>query len=186
MGRRGQTRGPARVRFHLELEGQVHAVDLERTSSGWTVTVGGRRWQVDMRPSGQAWSLLLTRGAPGTHPGARSHDVRLRWDGTDAARVNVDGTDVTVRVARVTTPGRHGTAAHGRADGQVRAPMPGRVVRVPVVQGQAVAARQAVVVVEAMKMENELRAPYAGTVRALHVESGDPVDAGQLLVELDI
>jgi len=41
-------------------------------------------------------------------------------------------------------------------------------------------------VVEAMKMENELRAPYAGTVRALHVRSGDPVDAGQLLVELDI
>ena len=173
------------MRVRLELEGQVHAVDLERTSRGWTVTVGGRRWQVDMRPSGQAWSLLVTGGAPGTHPGARSHDVRLRWDGTDAARVSVDGTDVTVRVARLTTPGRHGAAAHGRADGQVRAPMPGRVVRVPVVQGQAVAARQAVVVVEAMKMENELRAPRAGTVRALHVQSGDSVDAGQLLVELD-
>ena len=174
------------MRFRLELEGQIHAVDLERTSSGWTVTVGGRRWQVDMRPSGQAWSLLLTGGAPGMHPGVRSHDVRLRWDATDAAWVSVDGTDVTVRVARASLPGRHGAADHGRADGQVRAPMPGRVVRVPVVPGQAVAARQAVVVVEAMKMENELRAPSAGTVRALHVQSGDPVDAGQLLVELDI
>ena len=123
-------------------------------------------------------------GEPGTHAGARSHDVRLHWDGTDAARVSVDGTDVTVTVAQVTTPGRRGAADHGRADGQVRAPMPGRVVRVPVVAGQAVAARQAVVVVEAMKMENELRAP-CGSVRALHVRSGDPVDAGQLLVELD-
>ena len=172
------------MRFQLEVDGQVHAVDLERTGKGWTVAVGGHRWQVDMRPSGQAWSLLLTGGEPGTL-GARSHDVRLRWDGTDAAQVSVDGTDVTVSVARVTTPGRRGAADHGRADGQVRAPMPGRVVRVPVVAGQAVAARQAVVVVEAMKMENELRAPRAGTVRALHVQSGDSVDAGQLLVELD-
>ena len=173
------------MRFQLEVEGQVHAVDLERTGSGWTVAVGGHRWQVDMRPSGQAWSLLLTGGEPGTYAGARSHDVRLRWNGTDAARVSVDGTDVTVTVAHVTTQGRRGVADHGRADSQVRAPMPGRVVRVPVVAGQAVAARQAVVVVEAMKMENELRAPHAGTVRALHVQSGDSVDAGQLLVELD-
>src|SRR5687767_2812735 len=138
-----------------------------------------------MRPSGHAWSLLLTAAESGTQTGTRSHDVRLRWDGADAARVSVDGADVAVTVAQVTPPGHRGAADHGRADGQVRAPMPGRVVRVPVVAGQAVAARQAVVVVEAMKMENELRAPRAGTVRALHVRSGDPVDAGQLLVELD-
>ena len=63
--------------------------------------------------------------------------------------------------------------------------MAGRVVRVLVAQGQAVAARQGVVVVEAMKMENELRAPHAGVVKAVHVGAGAPVDAGQVLVELD-
>jgi len=173
------------VRFRFELEGQVHAVDLERTSSGWTVTVGGRRWQVDMRPSGDAWSLLLTEGAPEPHGGARSHDVRLRWDGTDAARVNVDGTDVTVTVARATAEGRRGTADHGRADGHVRAPMPGRVVRVPVVEGQAVAARQAVVVVEAMKMENELRARASGTVKEVRAVEGTTVEAGAILIVLE-
>lgn len=174
------------MRFRLEVEGHVHAVDLERTGQGWTVAIGERRWQVDMRPSGQAWSLLLTGGEPGAPPaGARSHDVRLRWDRTGAAQVTVDGTDVTVTVAQVTTPGRGGAGDQGGTDGKIRAPMPGRVVRVPVVPGQAVAARQAVVVVEAMKMENELRAPRAGTVRALHVQPGDPVDAGQLLVEID-
>ncbi len=172
------------MRFRLEVEGQAHTVDLERTGSGWTVAVGGRQWQLDMRPSGPAWSILLA-GQPGTQAGARSHDVRLRWERTDAARVSVDGTDVTVTVAQVATPGRGGAAGPDRTDGAVRAPMPGRVVRVPVVPGQVVAARQAVVVVEAMKMENELRAPRAGTVRALHVQPGDPVDAGQLLVELD-
>jgi biotin carboxyl carrier protein len=173
------------VRFRLEIDGHVHAVDLERTGSNWTVAVGGHQWLVDMRPSGHAWSLLVTGGQAGAGAGARSHDVRVRWDGTDAARVSVDGTDVTVTVAQVTTPGRNAASHDGRADGSVRAPMPGRVVRVPVVPGQAVEARQAVVVVEAMKMENELRAPRAGIVRALHVQAGDSVDAGQLLVELD-
>ncbi len=171
------------MRFRLEVKGQVHAIDLERTGDGWTVAVGARRWQADMRPSGHAWSLLLTEDEPGVRAGARSHDVRMHWEGSDTARVNVDGTDVAVTVAQVTTPGR--ASDHGRTDGVVRAPMPGRVVRVPVVQGQAVAERQAVVVVEAMKMENELRAPHAGTVRTLHVQPGDSVDAGQLLVELD-
>jgi biotin carboxyl carrier protein len=173
------------VRFRLEVEGQVHAVDLERSGRGWTVAVGGRRWQVDVQPGAHVWSLLLWEGDAGTHAGARSHDVRLLWDGPDAVRVNVDGTDVSVTVAPVTTAGRGGVTEQRRTDGTVRAPMPGRVVRVPVVAGQIVAARQAVVVVEAMKMENELRAPHAGTVRALHVRPGDSVDAGQLLVELD-
>jgi biotin carboxyl carrier protein len=173
------------VRFRLEVEGQVHAVDLERSGRGWTVAVGGRRWRVDMRPGGHAWSLLLSEADAGTGGGARSHDVRMHWVGPDAARVNVDGADVTVTVAPVATAGRGGAAEHARTDGKVRAPMPGRVVRVPVAPGQVVAARQAVVVVEAMKMENELRAPHAGTVRALHVRPGDSVDAGQLLVELD-
>jgi len=60
-----------------------------------------------------------------------------------------------------------------------------RSVRVLVAQGQPVTARQGVVVVEAMKMENELRAPYAGVVKAVHVGAGASVDAGQVLVELD-
>ena len=173
------------MKFRLEVEGQVHAVDLERSGRGWTVTIGERRWQVDVRPGAHAWSLLLSEGEAGIHAGARSHDVRLHWDGPDVARVSVDGTDVSVTVASVTTTGRGGAGEQGRTDGTVRAPMPGRVVRVAVAPGQSVAARQAVVVVEAMKMENELRAPHAGTVRALHVRPGDQVDAGQLLVELD-
>jgi biotin carboxyl carrier protein len=63
--------------------------------------------------------------------------------------------------------------------------MPGRVVRVPVVAGQAVAARQAVVVVEAMKMENELRAAGAGRVKAVQAKAGEAVNKGALLVELE-
>ncbi|MCK6529408.1 biotin/lipoyl-binding protein [Myxococcota bacterium] len=62
--------------------------------------------------------------------------------------------------------------------------MPGKVVAVLVTQGQAVAAGQGLVVIEAMKMENELKAPVAGRVARIAVVPGGTVDGGQVLVEL--
>jgi biotin carboxyl carrier protein len=67
----------------------------------------------------------------------------------------------------------------------VVAPMPGRVVRVLVSPGDEVTARQGVVVVEAMKMENELRAPKAGTVKEVNVTPGTSVEAGRVLVVIE-
>jgi pyruvate carboxylase subunit B len=63
--------------------------------------------------------------------------------------------------------------------------MPGLVVRINVALGDSVAAGQGLVVVEAMKMENELRVPRGGTVRAIHVAAGDAVNVAEILVELD-
>jgi biotin carboxyl carrier protein len=176
------------VRFRFEVDGQVHAVDVERTGGPWVVTLGGRRWAAEMQPSGRGWSLLLTAAdTPGSGPAvARSYDVHLTWPESDRAVVVVDGVLVMVTVAQVLAARRGGGAAARRGDGAMRAPMAGRVVRILVAPGQAVAARQGVVVVEAMKMENELRAPHPGIVRAVHVSSGASVDAGQVLVELDL
>ena len=66
----------------------------------------------------------------------------------------------------------------------VAAPMPGTVLRVLVVPGDRVEARQPLIVLEAMKMETPLRAPYPGEVAAVHVSEGDTVEAGAVLVEL--
>jgi pyruvate carboxylase subunit B len=65
------------------------------------------------------------------------------------------------------------------------APMPGLVVRVTVEPGQSVSAGQGLVVVEAMKMENELRSPAAGTVKSVRVTPGTAVEKGAVLVELE-
>ena len=73
-------------------------------------------------------------------------------------------------------------AAGGDGEQAVTAPMPGRVVRVLVAPGDTVAARQGVVVVEAMKMENELRTPKAGVVKDVAVTPGTLVEAGRVLV----
>jgi biotin carboxyl carrier protein len=63
--------------------------------------------------------------------------------------------------------------------------MPGTVIRVLVEPGARVSARQALVVLEAMKMETPLVSPYEATVRAVHVAEGDRVAGGTLLIELD-
>jgi acetyl/propionyl-CoA carboxylase alpha subunit len=77
---------------------------------------------------------------------------------------------------------RHGPT-HGEST--VTAPMPGTVIRVEVATGDAVHARQPLVVLEAMKMEIPVHSPFEGTVTAVHVTPGDRVAAGALLVELE-
>lgn len=77
-----------------------------------------------------------------------------------------------------------GSAAHaGRA--AIRAPMPGKIIRVLVTLNQEVAAGQGIVVVEAMKMQNELKAPRAARVAEIHVKEGDSVNAGATLAMLE-
>jgi biotin carboxyl carrier protein len=69
-------------------------------------------------------------------------------------------------------------------DGRVKAPIPGMVTRVLVAQGDVVAAGQPLLLLEAMKMENEIRAARAGAIEALHVAAGQGVRLGDVLVEI--
>ena len=78
-----------------------------------------------------------------------------------------------------------GASAGGSGSGSLMAPMPGRVVKILVGVGERVEPGTPAIIVEAMKMENELHAPSAGLVRSVAVAVGDTVDAGQLLIELE-
>jgi biotin carboxyl carrier protein len=105
-----------------------------------------------------------------------------RWVfGVVGERVDVEVVDERTRQIEAVA-GRRPVAA---ASGVVVAPMPGLVVRVQVVEGQHVEAGAALVVVEAMKMENELRAARAGVVRTIHVTIGQAVEKGALLVTME-
>ena len=83
-------------------------------------------------------------------------------------------------------PRRGGPLASGRAEAAgpmaLSAPMPGKVVRILIAQGEAVRKGQGLVVVEAMKMQNELPSPKSGRVRAVRVAEGQAVNAGEPLV----
>lgn len=160
------------------------------------VTVGGRTFQVDLGPEGvrmdgevveadlaqvqgtDVRSLLLDGGS---HRLAGRRTGPGQWDlHVGAARYRVEAVDQRTRTIREMT--RAGASSLGPSP--VRAPMPGLVVRVEVAEGDSVEAGQGVIVVEAMKMENELRAEGAAVVRRVHVSEGDTVERDQLLIEL--
>ncbi len=176
------------MRFAVEAAGHSRVVDVGRDGDEWAVTIDGRRWLASLARANDRWSLLLSdseRDAPGV---ARSYDVAFEpgQPGESAAlRVHVDGRMVPAGLQTPAYRLRRPRVASGANAGHVVAPMPGRVVKVLVAPGETVRASQGVVVVEAMKMENELRAPRAGTVREVRVAEGASVDAHTVLVVID-
>jgi biotin carboxyl carrier protein len=186
--------------FEIEVGGRPRSVSVERTGreGRYRVTIDGRLFDVDARRAG-THTLLLTSGTfPPKMRGlstdksqsdeglARTYEVSVTPGGlAGVALVIVGG-----RTARVSINGRRtGRAAdasrHEAGDQSIVAPMPGRVVRVLVAVGDEVAPRQGVVVVEAMKMENELRAPKGGRVKDISVTPGTSVEAGRVLVVIE-
>jgi biotin carboxyl carrier protein len=101
--------------------------------------------------------------------------------GVAGARIEAEVVDESTR--RIEDLGRRPHVRTGPET--VHAPMPGLVVRIPVVEGQHVEAGAGLVVVEAMKMENELRAPRPGVVARVHVRVGDAVEKGAPLVTVN-
>jgi acetyl/propionyl-CoA carboxylase alpha subunit len=167
------------VTFDVEAASRTLSVQVLRSAGGYDVTIDGRRRMVDAVPIGRrAWSLLF---------GGRSYDVGIVERTGSELIVYVNGRMVPVRLGgRLRGRRRATTAADpGRGPSGVVAPMPGRVVKVLVKAGDKVAARQGLVVVEAMKMENELRAPRAGVVREVRVAEGASVEAHTVLVVIE-
>jgi biotin carboxyl carrier protein len=129
----------------------------------------------DIVRTGNTWSILL---------GTRSYEVTIVEEPPGELAVSVDGQVVPVRRARRTRPEKPG-AGSAQGPQTITAPMPGRIVQVLVKAGDTVAARQGLVVVEAMKMENELRSPKAGTVTEVRVTQGQSVEARAVLVVVE-
>jgi biotin carboxyl carrier protein len=182
------------VQYEVEVGGRRRQVVVTRTGGAFAVTVDGHTRHVDAaRIDAHTLSLVVDSLWPAEHSVAdrgdasiarqRSYEVSIVTD-RDGAQLHVHVGAVPVAVA-LNGRRRWGRKDDGRgASGPQRlvAPMPGKVVRVLVKTGDAVSPRQPVVVVEAMKMENELRAGRDGTVAEIHVREGMSVDAGALLI----
>ena len=174
--------------YQVDIEGRVRKVRVSRNGERFAVEVDGRPWNVDAaRIDGQTLSLVVDGVWPEGDSRARagaSYEVTVTPDGVPGRLVVRVG---AIPVAVTLNGGRRRGADDARTgDGPQRlaAPMPGKVVRVLVHPGDTVRARQPLVVVEAMKMENELRAACDGQVARVHVEEGVSVEAGALLIEL--
>ena len=180
------------MQYEVELGGRRRRVVVIRAGDGFAVTVDGHTRQVDAaRIDGHTLSLLLDNvspadnsASPGPNGHRRGYEVSIVSDPAGGQlTVHVGSAPILVRLNGLRRSGRRDDGGvAGTGPQRLVAPMPGKVVRVLVKPGDLVSPRQAVVVVEAMKMENELRASREGTVTEVHAHEGISVDAGTLLV----
>ena len=166
------------VRFHVAVEGRV----LRAEVNGDTVRLEGAGDEAQLLAEGCGRSLTLSMGD-------RAHRVFGVRIGETSWEIHHRGRTFRVEVAderrwRMRRARSDGMSAAARLE-PVRAPMPGLVLRVDVEEGQRVAEGQGLLIVEAMKMENELHARAAGRVRRVHVAAGESVRRGDVLVEFE-
>ena len=155
-------------------------VALEAGDGSYRVTIDGREVAADFRQCGgqPIYSLLLD---------GRSHELLIVADRGGRVSVIQNGrsTGLLVESERERNARLIAGDAGGVAGGAVTAVMPGIVVKLAVEPGATVGRDDPLLVLEAMKMENEIRAPGAGVVTRIHVAPGDTVNAGDVLVEIE-
>lgn len=156
--------------------GDEVAIDVVQRPGGETeVTVDGERVSVD---------VVEAEGALNVRVGDRVFDLWLEGDGDQLEFVTGAARGKAVVQSERKRVGSRASRSGGAGGGTVSAPMPGRVVKVLVEPGDVVAAGTPVIVVEAMKMENELCCDAPGVVQGIRVEAGQTVDSGEVLIEL--
>jgi biotin carboxyl carrier protein len=158
--------------YDITIDGKSHRLELSRADGRWLCRLEGREIEVDavlarpdvlsLRVGNQAYEVKCERVGGDTHI----------WVGS--ARFAAEVRDPRSLRSRVRAVDDHGPK-------KLTAPMPGKVVRILVTQGAEVEAGAGIVVVEAMKMQNEVKSPKKGTIQKILVSEGAAVNAGDVL-----
>lgn len=165
--------------FIAKLGDQTFTVEIEETGkSVYRISVDGNEFLVDGKKTGRTnYSLIVDN---------RSFEIEVD-NSEDEYRVLVDGRSYRIQLVderRLRVGGAQaGLDVQGRQN--ITVPMPGKVVAVLVAEGDAVEKGQGLVIVEAMKMENEVRSPITGAVKEIKVKPGDTVEGGAALLVVE-
>lgn len=166
------------MKFEVQLtsrsEKKTRIVELERDGVAWRVLLDGRPVTADVAEIAPHTLSILLDG--------QSFEICVTPSPDGKLKLQAGAREFVVEVIDPRAwSGRHhgGVEAEGRQ--QIVAPMPGKVVRVLVKAGEHVEAAQGLLVVEAMKMQNEIRSPKSGTVERVLVKEGQAVNAGEVL-----
>jgi biotin carboxyl carrier protein len=166
------------MKFEVHLTGahgaRKHTVELEQTSTGYRVALDGQPLDAD--------AALIAPGTVSVLIGGQSFEVHVTPSLGEQLKLQSGPHEFAAELQdpRAWQGRRHGTLeAEGRQ--QIIAPMPGRVIRLLVSAGEEVEAGRGLVVVEAMKMQNEIRSPKKGKVERVQVKEGQNVNAGDVL-----
>jgi biotin carboxyl carrier protein len=162
------------MHFEIEVNGKPHAVTIERTGTRYRIEADGRVDVVDVARVDASTISMLVLGDREV-----SHEVSL-VEGREPGDLQV-----YLPPGQRRSGGKGGTLGPTTGPQRLLAPMPGKIVKVLVKPGDEVKPKQGLIVVEAMKMENELRASREGRVKEVHVAEGALVEAGRLLVVVE-
>lgn len=162
-------------KLRVNIEGHSYEVefDLPQNGSEFTVTIDGEILPVVLpRPNAAFDEIdwLIVDGSPYEI----TFDRDLRWIKSYSGIQHIEVTDLETAVSRPRS-----------GDGRVKAPIPGLITHLLVNVGDAVEAGQPIAYLEAMKMQNEVRAPFDGTVAAIHVTAQQTVRRGEVLIEIE-
>jgi biotin carboxyl carrier protein len=154
-------------------------VEVERRGDEFVVELDGRRHDLELvRLDGAVASLRFPASG-------RSLQISYNRGANGSWRVGVGQREFDLEVLTPSEAVEAVSAAREAGPSRLTAPIPGKVVAVKIKPGDEVEPGQALIVLEAMKMENELAAEQAGKVAAVHAKAGDTVEGGELLVELE-
>lgn len=179
--------------YSSSINEHVYRIDTGEPSQQREITIDGTTYKIDWRfiapLTADAKGQVNTGGRYSLLLGDKSHEVFARRlptpgeDGSQTYEIHFAGQRFEVTVEDEREKALAGSVKHAHTgEAKVYAPMPGLVIGVPVEMGASVAQGQTVVVLEAMKMENDLAAPRAGIIKEVKVSKGQTVNQGDVLV----
>lgn len=168
------------IKLKAELGGEEHQISIQQSDSKIAAEIDGRKYRLELRDLGEGDYLLIDG-----HTIYNCHVVDAVNQPGDL-EVTLRGTSYKLKLIdpKRLRSAQSGTAHHKGA-AEIVAPMPGKVVRVLVQSGVEVEAGAGILVVEAMKMQNEMKAPKAGKVVSINAVVGATVNAGDVLAVVE-
>jgi biotin carboxyl carrier protein len=158
------------VLYDITVGGKTHRLELKRVENAWHCLLDGREFSVDAEQvDPQTLSILF---------GGQSYEVRRGPE--DTLFLRGKRYEVSVDDPR-SWRGKRRAGAGTKGPQKLAASMPGRIVRVLAAEGEKISAGQGIAVVEAMKMQNEIKSPKEGTLKKLLAKPGMNVNAGEVL-----
>ncbi len=168
------------LKLKARVTGKDHQISLQRCEAFVLAEVDGRQYKLELRDLGDSEYLLID--------GNTVYNCRVENSSNHPDDIEVSLRGVSYPV-KLTDPKRlrsaQSGAEHDKGSARIVAPMPGKVVRVLVEAGTEVEAGAGILVVEAMKMQNEMKAPKAGHVVSIHSQVGSTVNAGDVLAVIE-
>jgi biotin carboxyl carrier protein len=168
------------MKLNAELNHESHIINIKQEGAKVFAEIDGRKYEIEARELDQDTFLF--------NVGGRVFECRVEGSDKRREQFHVQVGSQTFNI-NLCDPKRLRGAQHaaGHAEGvaEIIAPMPGKVVRVLVQSGDEVKIGEGVIIVEAMKMQNEMKSPKDGVVKEIRVQAGDTVNGGDVLAVIE-